>query len=164
MRILMAVMVAGTAMIASAQDTKKDDCCAAMGICCPKDGKCEGVCRQICNRVGETLKAVRAQTSEQIGKSKKMSEKQSACLSGACSAKGCPCAQLLPKVFAPALKAKVSAWMEGKDRNLEHEVKDAEGKTAKVACTFLAEDGKPCPGCVEQLTADCVKKLTEAKK
>ncbi len=163
MRILAVVVMVGAAGFAFAQDAKKD-CCGSAEVMCPKDGKCEGVCRQICDRVGETLKAVRARTSEEIGKSAKISEKQSACISGSCTAKGCGCSQLVAKIFAPALKAKVTKWMEGKDRDVQHASKDAEGKETKVACTFLAEDGKPCPGCVADLGAECVKKFNSSKK
>ena len=48
--------------VAAAQDkgtAKKAVKCGMAGLCCPKEGKCEGECRTICDRAGETLTAAR---------------------------------------------------------------------------------------------------------
>lgn len=138
----------------------KQDCCGAVGILCPKDGKCEGKCREICDNVGATLKSVRARVGEIM---KKEVGEACPCASGSCKEAKCgTCTDVVAKIYAPLLKDKVGAWMKSKVKDPKHTVKTDDGKTQEVACTFLSK--KPCDVCVNDLANASWTKLKECMK
>ncbi len=146
----------GVAVAQDKQDGKKD-CCGASGLICPKDGKCEGTCREICNKVGETLKAVRAKVIEKM---KKECNCECPCTAGTCSAEGCEsCATVKSQVFAPLFKDKVNARFKDWKKDVKHSVKGDDGKAKDVTCTFLK--GDLCKACVDDLADASWKKLSE---
>src|SRR5258705_9838900 len=62
---IVALLVGVGAAQERAQEKKAEKCSMA-GICCPKDGKCTGECRAICDRAGETLKAARKMAGDKM--------------------------------------------------------------------------------------------------
>jgi len=136
---------------------KKAEPCGMAGIICPKEGKCAGECRMICDRAGATLKAVRAKAVEKM--EAKFGSKCE-CTAGACTAAGCPgCDMVKTKVFIPLMKERVQARMKDFKKDVSHAVKDKEGKSRSVKCTFLKGDA--CAPCVDDLSDAVLKKLQE---
>jgi hypothetical protein len=155
-------LVVGAAM-SFAQDAKKDDCCGAKGILCPKDGRCEAKCREICDRVGATMKAVRARVGEIM---QKEVGAKCECSSGDCCADHCgTCDAVKSKVFVPIMKEKVTARFKEIKKDVLHKVKGDDGKESEVKCTFLT--GDTCKSCVEdqaQVAWTKLKEMFSAKK
>jgi len=139
------------------QQEKKAEPCGMSGIICPKDGKCSGECRTICDRAGATLKAVRAKAVE------KMVEKfgsKCECTAGECAAEGCQgCDLVKTKVLTPLMKERVQARMKESKKDVQHAVKDKDGKSREVKCTFLK--GDVCAPCVESMSDAVLTKLQE---
>ncbi|HTF58184.1 MAG TPA: hypothetical protein VK661_13215 [Planctomycetota bacterium] len=159
---IVALLVGVGAAQERAQEKKAEKCSMA-GICCPKDGKCTGECRAICDRAGETLKAARKLAGE------KMQAKYNfkcECTAGECATEGCEgCSMIRTKIFAPLMKERVGARMKDWKKEITHAVKGKDGRTETVKCTFLK--GAPCDSCVDTLSDDILKKLqafTEEQK
>ncbi len=165
-----ALALAGGAGYAQDGDKKCGGCeagssdCGMAGILCPKDGKCEGKCKEICTKAAATLKAVRARIGELM---KKEVGQQCPCTVGGCCEKECPsCETVKTKIFAPILKDRVNARFTKEGfKEAKHAGKDAEGKATETACTFLS--GDTCTPCVNEM-ADAMwakmKELFAAKK
>ncbi len=135
----------------------KPAACGMAGICCPKEGKCEGECRSICDRAGETLAAARKLAGEKM---KKQMGSKCECTAGECSAAGCEgCDLVKSKVFTPIMKERISARFKDWKKEITHSVKAKDGKTSAVKCTFLK--GALCGPCADTLSDDILKKLTE---
>ncbi len=158
MKAIWAIVVAASLSGAvAAQDAKKSDCCGAQGLMCPKDGKCEGTCREICDKVGATLKAVRARVGEMM--QKEVGQKCQCC-AGECTGEGCStCDTVKTKVFAPLMKEKVNARFKDFNKEVSHKVKGDNGKENDVKCTFLK--GDTCKVCVNDMADVSWKKLKE---
>jgi hypothetical protein len=131
--------------------------CGMSGICCPKEGKCEGECRTVCDRAGETLASARKIAGEKM---KKQIGSKCECTAGECSAAGCEgCEMVNSKVFVPLMKARVSARFKEWKKEITHAVKTKDGRTTQVKCTFLK--GALCETCADSLADDILKKLQE---
>ena len=151
------VVAASLSGAVAAQDAKKDDCCGAQGIICPKDGKCEGKCREICDKVGATLKAVRARVGELM--QKEVGQKCQCC-AGECKGEACStCETVVSKVYAPLMKERVNARFKDMKKEIKHTVKGEDGKESDVKCTFLT--GDICKVCVNDMADASWKKLKE---
>lgn len=146
--------------VAAAQEKgreAKPEKCGVAGICCPKEGKCEGECRTICDRAGETLASARKTAGEKM---KKVMGTKCECTAGECKAAGCEgCELVRSKVFVPLMKTRVSARFKDWKKEITHTVKAKDGKTSQVKCTFLK--GALCEPCAEALADDILKKLQE---
>jgi hypothetical protein len=150
----LAVLVGAAAGFAQ---EKKSEPCGMAGIFCPKDGKCAGECRTICDRAGATLKAVRAKAVE---KTEAKFGSKCECTSGECGADGCPgCEMVKTKIFIPLMKERVGARMKDFKKDVMHAVKDREGKPQTAKCTFLK--GDVCGPCVDEMSDAVLKKLQE---
>ena len=125
--------------------------CAMAGILCPKEGKCEGKCREICDRAGEAMDALKGRVAASM--------KDCGCqhLGGTCKEKSCePCASLQSGIYVPVLKAKVNARFGEMGKDVQHEVTE-KGKTTRVACTLLT--GKLCDPCVDGMKKSALEKI-----
>jgi len=153
---VLALLVGIAAVQEKGRETKPEKCGMA-GICCPKEGKCGGDCRTLCDRAGETLTSARKIAGEKM---KKEMGQKCECTAGECSAAGCEgCELVKTKVFAPLMKDKISARMKEWKKEITHAVKAKDGKTTSVKCTFLK--GALCEPCADALADDILKKLTE---
>ncbi|HZN60807.1 MAG TPA: hypothetical protein VFC90_00245 [Planctomycetota bacterium] len=131
--------------------------CGMTGICCPKEGKCEGECRTICDRAGETLASARKIAGEKM---KKAMGSKCECTAGECSAAGCEgCELVMSKVLAPLMKDRISARFKDWKKEITHAVKAKDGKASTVKCTFLK--GALCDPCADALSDDILKKLQD---
>jgi hypothetical protein len=152
----LAALLVGVAAVQEKGNVKSGPCGAA-GYCCPKEGKCEGECRTICDRAGETLKSARKKAGEKMVK---ILGSKCDCTAGDCSESGCEgCDLVKTKVLAPLLKDRVTARFKDWKREITHAVKSKDGKTSQVACTFLK--GPLCEPCADSLADDILKKLQE---
>lgn len=162
MRIVVALVVAGacTLAVAQEQDSKKD-CCGAAGILCPKDGKCEGKCREICDEVGRTLKTAQKDLAKLMDKE---IGQHCPCMGGECKEDGCSSCATAKDIYKTILKEKVTARFSAK-KEASHTVKGDDGKTKEVKCTFLRtkgkEDGDVCSLCAKEIAEAAWKKLKE---
>ena len=151
---MLALLAGGAAAQETAKDAKAEKCSMA-GICCPKEGKCEGECRTICTRAGETLAAARKRAGEKMVKA--MGQKCD-CTAGDCTTEGCEgCPMVKSKVLHPLIKERVAARFKDWKKDLTHTVKAKDGKTSTVKCTFLK--GALCETCADTLADDILKKL-----
>jgi hypothetical protein len=139
------------------QDKPKAEKCGSAGVCCPKEGKCQGDCRTICDRAGETLTSSRKKAGERMVK---IMGSKCPCTAGECSAAGCEgCDLVRSKVFVPLMKERITARIKDWKKDVFHAVKAKDGKTAQVKCTFLK--GDVCEPCTDSLADDILKKLQE---
>jgi hypothetical protein len=155
-----AILACGLALVA--EDKKKaEHNCPLADVMCPAQGCCEGACRQICDKGGEALAAVKAKVGADY---KAKSKKDNPHLSGACKTAGCSdCKTLLDKIYASIIKDKVNARfkaMNGEEQ--KHEVKQSNGKVKEEKCTLLT--GKLCPHCVIEMAAAALEKYEESLK
>jgi hypothetical protein len=152
--VVLALLVGVAAVQEKTQEKKK---CGMAGLVCPKEGKCEGECRTICDRAGETLTAARKLAGVKM---KKEIGQTCECTAGSCSASGCEgCDYLKTKVFTPLMKDRVSARMKDWKKDVMHAVKAKDGKTSQAKCTFLK--GALCEPCADTLSDDILKKLRD---
>lgn len=150
-------LLIGVAAVQDKGREKKPEKCGMAGMVCPKEGKCEGECRTICDRAGETLAAARKKAGEKM---KKELGSKCECTAGECSAAGCEgCDLVKTKVFTPLMKERVAARFKEWKKDLLHTVKGKDGKSSPVKCTFLK--GALCEPCAETLSDDILKKLRE---
>jgi hypothetical protein len=143
-----AVAVVMGGLVAAQEKAHK---CAMAGILCPKEGKCEGKCREICDRAGEAMDALKSKVAASM--------KECGCphLGGTCKESGCEtCGSLQKTIYVPVLKAKVTARFGEMGKDVQHEV-SVNGKTAKVACTLLT--GKLCDPCVDGMKKSALEKI-----
>jgi hypothetical protein len=150
-------LLAGVAAAQEKGRETKPEKCGMAGICCPKEGKCEGECRTICDRAGETLASARTRAGEKM---KKQMGSKCECTAGECTAAGCEgCEMVKTKVFVPLMKERISARFKDWKKEITHTVKAKDGKVTTVKCTFLK--GGLCDPCAEALADDILKKLQE---
>lgn len=150
------VVALGIVLALAAQDDCCKEQCGMQGILCPKEGKCEGKCREICDKAAETLKAVRARVVELM---KKECGGECPCTAGKCEADGCgSCDTVKTKVFAPILKERVTARFKEFGKKVSHTVAE-NGKSKEVECTFLT--GATCSVCVNDMADASWKKMKE---
>lgn len=143
----------------SKTDGAKQDGCGAKDLMCPKAGACEGKCKEICDKVGATLKAVRARIGEKM--QKELGAK-CACTAGECTTADCTiCETVKSKIFVPMMKERVSAAFKNLKKDVTHSVKGDDGKVADVTCTFLK--GDTCKPCVEEMADAGLAKLKELR-
>jgi hypothetical protein len=119
--------------LAQSADTK----CGMADLICPKKGACEGECHKVCDRLGETFRAVRAATAELL---KKETGVECVHTAGTCSATACgPCASVKENVYVPIFK-------ERAESRLGKAVAHGDGP-----CTLVT--GPLCAPCVNELSA-----------
>ena len=147
----------GVAAVQEKGRDPKPEKCGMAGICCPKEGKCAGDCRTICDRAGETLASARTRAGEKM---QKVMGSKCECTAGECKAAGCDgCTMVKSKVLVPLMKDRVTARMKDWKKEITHAVKATDGKTSTVKCTFLK--GALCEPCADALADDILKKLQE---
>lgn len=131
--------------------------CPLAGVFCKKDGKCEGKCKEICERGVKALKAVQARVGELM---KKEAGCACECTAGSCAEKSCAsCDALKTKVFHPILKARAAARFDKEGfKDAKHTVK-VDGKDTETACTFLS--GDTCSTCVNEMADAAWAKMKE---
>ena len=101
-----ALMVVGVAAVQEKGKETKAATCGMTGICCPKEGKCEGDCRTICDRAGETLATARKRAGDKM---QKVMGSKCECTAGGCTAAGCEgCDLVKSKVLIPLMKERIS--------------------------------------------------------
>jgi hypothetical protein len=152
-----ALMVVGVAAAQEKGKETKAATCGMAGFCCPKEGKCEGECRTICDRAGETLATARKRAGDKM---QKVMGSKCECTAGGCKEAGCEgCDLVKSKVLTPLMKERISARFKDWKKEITHAVKGRDGKTATVKCTFLK--GALCETCTDTLADDILKKLQE---
>ena len=153
---IVALLLGVAAAQEKGRETKAEKC-GMSGMVCPKEGKCEGECRTICDRAGATLASARKIAGEKM---KKQMGSKCECTAGECSSAGCEgCDLVKSKVFTPLMKDRVSARFKDWKKEIAHTVKAKDGKTSQVKCTFLK--GAVCEPCADALADDILKKLQE---
>ena len=153
---IMALLV-GVAAAQEKGTQAKAEKCGMAGMCCPKEGKCAGDCRTICDRAAETLTSARTRAGEKMVK---LMGSKCECTAGECKSDGCDgCSMVKSKVFVPLMKERIAARMKDWKKDITHTVKAKDGKTTAAKCTFLK--GALCDPCAESLSDDILKKLQE---
>jgi hypothetical protein len=119
--------------------------------CTPKDGKCEGEQKKVCDHVAATFKAGMTSCG---AKCKKEGLKCEECAKvkdgGPCD----KCREMIVKTVAPWLKTQASA------KDATHTVTGKDGKKETIKCTLLT--GPPCKGCAEEMSDAVVTACKEA--